>query len=176
MTLSEDTTFTLTCTNGAGSDSAQTTIATTSVAMAPVIAELRATPSSVVSGSATDVTWVWSYANTPAPTPTCTIDHDVGTVTSGKATSVNLTDNTTFTLTCTNSAGSDEATVKITTTPAAVPPAIDSFSASPNLSSPARRPTSPGAGAIPMRRRRRPPAPSIRAWEPSPAEQPPAST
>ena len=131
VTLSENTVFTLTCTNSAGSDTAQTTIATTSTPVAPELAAFSATPSAIVSGSATDVTWVWSYANTPAPAPSCTIDQDVGTITSGKATSVTLTGSTTFTLTCSNSAGSDEATVEISTTQAPVAPAIESFSTSP---------------------------------------------
>ena len=115
VNLTDNTTFTLTCINSAGSDEATVEIATTPAAVPPAIDSLSASPNHVISGQATNVAWSWSYSNAPTPTPTCTIDQGVGTLTSGTTTSVNLTDNTTFTLTCTNSAGSDEATVEITT-------------------------------------------------------------
>ena len=129
--MSENTTFTLACSNSAGSDTATVKITTTAAPVAPSIESLSASPQTVTSGKATNVTWTWTYANTPTPAPTCTIDHGVGTITSGTATSVTLSENTTFTLACSNSAGSDTATVKITTTAAPVAPSIESLSASP---------------------------------------------
>ena len=37
--------------------------------VAPTVAAFAASPSLVVSGSPTEVTWTWSYANTPKPAP-----------------------------------------------------------------------------------------------------------
>ncbi|HET8540519.1 MAG TPA: hypothetical protein VFL83_11665 [Anaeromyxobacter sp.] len=117
MIVNADTTFTLSCTNDAGTDTARTTI-TTTAPVAPVIATFAATPSSVATGWPTDVTWTWTYANSPAPPPTCTIDNDVGPVTTGDVTSVTLNADTTFTLSCTNGGGTDTAQALVTATPA----------------------------------------------------------
>jgi hypothetical protein len=92
-------------------------------AVAPEIAMFRATPMVVPADLPAQVTWSWTYANAPSPAPTCTIDNDVGEVASDSSTSVTLGEDTVFTLTCTNDAGSDsaEATVTVESTPI-IPP------------------------------------------------------
>ncbi|MBN2497380.1 MAG: hypothetical protein JXR96_22505 [Deltaproteobacteria bacterium] len=128
VTLAADTVFILTCTNTAGSDSAQVTV--TAADVAPEIVTFTATPSAVPTGAATVVTWEWTYANTPAPEPSCEIDGGVGALESGATTRVTLTADTVFTLTCTNAAGSDFAQVTVTTE--SIAPEIATFTATPS--------------------------------------------
>jgi hypothetical protein len=112
ITLTAVTTFTLTCTNSAGTASRQVVVGVPPVA--PVIATFTATPGTVTPNAAANVTWSWTYSNTPSPTPTCSIEHDVGTVTSGTTTSVTLGHARTYRLRCTNAAGSSFADASIT--------------------------------------------------------------
>jgi len=130
VTLLASTDFTLTCSNSAGSATVKTTVAVT-LPTAPKVATFSATPSSVTKGKPTTIVWSWTYANSPTPTPTCTIDQGVGTVTSGAASTVTLTADTTFKLSCGNSAGSAVAEMTLTVVPAPVAPVIGTFSASP---------------------------------------------
>ena len=80
VTLTDDTVFTLTCNNGAGASTSQTTIAITSDPIAPTIASFTAEPALAISGEETEVSWSWSYANTPTPAPECSIDQGVGAI------------------------------------------------------------------------------------------------
>ncbi len=132
VTLSADTIFKLTCTNAAGSGTKQATVVVTPVPVAPAIASFTATPSSLVSGTPTSVIWSWTYGGVPSPAPACQVDGGVGTVTSGGSTSVTLSADTTFTLTCTNAAGSDTAQATVVVTPAPVAPLIATFSVTPS--------------------------------------------
>jgi plastocyanin len=113
VTISAVTTFTLTCTNSAGSGSRQVVIGVPPVA--PSIATFTASPALVTSNAATPVTWTWTYTTPPSPAPACTIEHGVGAVTSGSATAVTLSQARTFRLRCTNSQGSStaQATVSV---------------------------------------------------------------
>ena len=77
-------------------------------AVPPILAAFDASPSSLTAGVATPMTWSFSYANVPWPTPTCIVDHGVGTVTAGAETSVTLSATTTFSLACANAAGRSE--------------------------------------------------------------------
>jgi hypothetical protein len=113
VTLSSDTVFTLTCTNAAGSATAQVTVRIAPPA-APVLATFTATPSSAVLGEATTISWNWTYANVPNPAPTCTIDQGVGAVTPGASRTLSVTSDTSFTLTCTNAAGSSSSQDTVT--------------------------------------------------------------
>ena len=131
LTLAAATTYTLTCTNAAGSDTKQVPIAVSPVPVAPQLGSFIATPSSVTSGTATNVTWTWAYANSPTPAPSCSIDHGIGTITSGTATSLTLTATTTYTLTCTNSAGTAMRQTSVTVVPMPVAPVLATFAANP---------------------------------------------
>lgn len=111
VTISAVTTFTLTCTNSLGSGARQVVIGVPPVA--PVIASFVATPALVTTNAATPVTWTWTYASPPSPPPTCTIEHGVGAVTSGGATSVTLSQARTFRLSCTNIQGTSTATATV---------------------------------------------------------------
>ena len=98
------TTFTLTCTNSVGPATRQVVV--TVPAVAPNIATFVATPPNVPISVATNVAWTWTYSvPPPTPAPTCSISPTVGTVTNGQTTSVTQAVGTTYTLTCTNSAG-----------------------------------------------------------------------
>jgi len=116
VTLSAAQTYTLTCTNVGGSGTAQATI-TIAPAGAPVIATFTASPPSVQSGIPTSIQWSWTYAGTPNPTPSCSIDQGVGGVTNGQMTTVTLSAARTYTLTCTNSGGSGTAQTTINLAP-----------------------------------------------------------
>ena len=97
--------------------------------VAPTMTSFVASPSSVSGGFATDVTWNWSYGALPFPDPTCTIDNGVGVVTKGQTTSVTLSNITTFTITCRNSAGMATRPVVVTVPPVA--PNLATFVATP---------------------------------------------
>jgi hypothetical protein len=89
-----------------------------SLAVAPVIASFDAAPGAVHAGEPTGLTWTWAYAATPDPASECEIDNGVGPVANGATSSVALTADTTFTLTCANEAGADAAQAAV----AAIPP------------------------------------------------------
>ena len=111
VTLTQDTTFTLTCANFVGSASAAVVLHATSTPAAPVLAALTAVPDLMLPNVSTPVTWRWTYANAPVPAPDCIIDQGVGPLTSGSLTTISIGAATPFTLTCTNQAGSDTAQV-----------------------------------------------------------------
>jgi hypothetical protein len=85
--------------------------------VAPELAGFTASPGLVIDGVASDVQWQWSYSNPPAPDATCTIDHGIGAVASGDTASVTINAPTTYTLACSNRAGSATATALIDTAP-----------------------------------------------------------
>ncbi|HEY5946098.1 MAG TPA: hypothetical protein VIV40_11435, partial [Kofleriaceae bacterium] len=66
----------------------------------PTLTSFVPTPAAVTPNVPTAVTWTWTYlVDPPIPTPTCTIDNNVGTVTSGQTTMVTPSATTTFRLT-----------------------------------------------------------------------------
>lgn len=131
LTLNADTTYTLTCTNSAGSAMRLITISAVSGAIAPILDTFTTTPQSVTINTPTNVKWAWTFANSPTPSPTCTIDNGVGSILNGFSSSVNLAATTTYTLTCTNSAGSSMKQVTMMATPP-VAPSLATFTATPS--------------------------------------------
>ncbi|HSD89603.1 MAG TPA: EGF domain-containing protein [Kofleriaceae bacterium] len=103
ITINVVTTFTLTCTNPAGTAQRQVVIGVPPVA--PVLGTFTVSPTSVAPNTATPLTFTWTYSNTPSPAPTCTVDGDVGAVTSGTPVSVTLPQARTFRIKCTNTQG-----------------------------------------------------------------------
>ena len=104
---SASTTYTLTVTNTAGTST--TAQATVTVVAAPTITSFGVNPAAVASGATSMLTAVFSNGSG-------TIDHNVGSVTSGVGVSTAaITASTTFTLTVTNTAGtSATATATVT--------------------------------------------------------------
>lgn len=131
VTLAASTTYTLRCSNAAGSDTAVTPVSVALDPVAPSIATVTADPMQILTGVATDVTFVWTYVMPPAPTPTCMLDHGIGAVTSGVAKNVTLPTTTQLVLTCTNTEGTDTENVTITTVAAPVAPDIATFTTNP---------------------------------------------
>ena len=82
-------------------------------AVPPILASFTANPMSITAGVATPITWSFAYSNQPWPTPSCSVDHSVGQVSSGMATNVTFDASTTLTLSCANSAGKSEKQLKI---------------------------------------------------------------
>ncbi|MDB4958470.1 MAG: hypothetical protein JWO36_6039 [Myxococcales bacterium] len=82
-------------------------------AIAPVLASFTANPMTLTAGAATQVTFGFRYSNQPWPDPSCNVDHNVGAVYDGAATSVTLQESTKLTLTCANSAGKSQKEIKI---------------------------------------------------------------
>lgn len=76
---------------------------------APTITSFTVEPSSVNAGVATDIHWTWTYAESPTPSPICTLDPGSEAIENGSVHPVTLSMETTFTLDCSNSAGSDAA-------------------------------------------------------------------
>lgn len=116
------TTYTLTATNAAGSTTSTATV-TVSAASSPVINSFAASPTTIVSGTSSMLTWATTGATSIAITP--------GTFTSSSAsgsTSVSPTSTTIYTLTATNAAGSNTATAKVTVTAAGGPLTIETTS------------------------------------------------
>lgn len=99
------------------------------IPIAPTLTSFQASPNQLSAGFPTDVTWTWTYGNLPFPEPACTINNGVGVVTKGAMTSVNVTAVTTFTLTCTNSAGSVMRPLVVSVPPVA--PTLATFVANP---------------------------------------------
>lgn len=116
VTLAADTVFTLTCSNSFGSGSRQVSV---SAVRAPVLASFSASPSTVTANVPTSVTWAWSYSAVPVPNVTCSIDNGVGPVTIGASSGVTLASGVAvaFTVSCTNSAGSDTARATVSACP-----------------------------------------------------------
>ncbi|MBI5503088.1 MAG: VCBS repeat-containing protein [Deltaproteobacteria bacterium] len=82
------------------------------VPVAPTIAFFRASPPAAVIGEPTPITFVWDYGTFPSPAASCSISNGVGDVTETVVHSVTGTMlPQTFTLTCTNGAGSASASV-----------------------------------------------------------------
>ncbi len=79
----------------------------------PQIALFFVTPSVIPGQAETAVTWRWTYLDVPVFDPVCSIDNEVGLVTSGSTSHINLTQDTTFTLTCINGNSSAKSTVTI---------------------------------------------------------------
>lgn len=116
-----------TCADACGEPWTDSTADETGAPGAPSLATFTATPSAVTAGLPAQVTWEWTFASPPELAPSCSIDNGVGTLESGTATSVTLAADTTFTLTCTNDAGSDTAQATVTVgapiiDPARLPP------------------------------------------------------
>ncbi len=104
-------TYTLTCVNASGS---RTRTVFLNAATTPVIATFTANPMTLTTGVAANVTFAWTFSNTPSPTPTCSIDNAIGTLTNGSSRSVTLAATTIYTLTCTNTGGAGTSTVTLT--------------------------------------------------------------
>ena len=85
----------------------------------PVIGEFIASPTTIVNGSSTTLSWTFSGGNPTA----LSIDNGIGSVFGLLSKSVSPTQTTTYTLTATNSLGSDtkQVTVTVTLPPAATP-------------------------------------------------------
>lgn len=97
----------------------------------PMLTSFVPTPAMVTAGVPTDITWTWTYLVDPVfPTPTCTIDNGIGTVTSGQTTTVTLTATTTYRLTCANRVGMTARDTVIAIPPAA--PNLSTFTATPS--------------------------------------------
>jgi len=96
----------------------------------PMLTSFVPMPNTIPANTPTMITWNWSYAIEPTfPEPTCSIDNGVGAVTRGQATVVTLTAVTTFTLTCTNYAGTAQRNAVVAIPPTA--PIIGSATAAP---------------------------------------------
>ncbi|MEO8307654.1 MAG: GDSL-type esterase/lipase family protein [Pseudomonadota bacterium] len=119
--LSSTTTFGLNCSGPGGSGSATTLVTVT--APVPTVS-LSANPTSIVSGSTTQLSWSSSNATS------CTASGDwSGTKgASGTATTAAISTNSTFVLTCSGSGGNASATTAVMV---AVPPPTVSLSANP---------------------------------------------
>ncbi|MFN0248139.1 MAG: hypothetical protein ACKV2T_14710 [Kofleriaceae bacterium] len=131
VTLAASTTYTLRCTNAAGSDTAVAPVTVALDPVAPVIVTLTANPMQLLTNVAGDVVFTWTYANPPAPSPSCTLDNGIGAVTNGVAKNITLPGTTQLELTCTNSEGMDTQTVTITTVAAPVAFDIATFTTNP---------------------------------------------
>src|SRR5262245_38917437 len=76
----------------------------------PMLATFSASRESVAAGYPAAVRWTWTYSDTPNPEPECEIDQGIGVIPNEASTSVLISQDTDFTLTCHNDAGSDTAT------------------------------------------------------------------
>jgi hypothetical protein len=79
----------------------------------PQLASFDVNPPTITANTASQVTWSFSYANSPWPNPDCSVDHGVGRVSMGQTTTINLPESTNFTLTCANSGGKSTKQFKV---------------------------------------------------------------
>ncbi len=143
--LLDDTSFTLTVTNTAGTSVTQT-LNIVVVNAVPVIASFSSNKNTITLGSSANLSWNVSGE----AISTVQIDQGVGTVSNSGSRAVSPSAATTYTLTATNLKGSATATVNIAVVFA---PSINSFSASPttilpNASSTLLPVFSQGSGSI----------------------------
>jgi hypothetical protein len=96
--------------------------------VAPVLTSFTGTPSVVDAGANTSITWSWTYASPPQPAAGCSIDQGVGPLSPGGTSTVNLSTDTSFTLSCSNDAGTNSRTTQVQVANA---PIISSFTMSP---------------------------------------------
>jgi hypothetical protein len=119
VTPSQTTSYTLTATNPAGSATSSVTVTVNQPPPPPqpkpVINSFSASPSTIVSGSSTQLTWSVTGASSTS------IDQGIGVVT-GTSKSVSPTQTTTYTLTATNGGGSTMAQTTVTVTQPPPPP------------------------------------------------------
>ncbi len=111
VTPAQTTTYTISATNAAGTSTATTTV---SVLQKPVIGSFGASPSSIVAGQSTTLSWSVTGA------ASISIDNGVGDVTGLSSKSVSPAQNTTYTLTAQNAAATLTATTIVTVPPPAI--------------------------------------------------------
>ncbi len=111
ITITETTTFRLTCANRAGMTARDTVIQIPP--SAPNLVTFTATPSSLTPNAATSVTFDWTFTGSPSPPPVCTIDQGIGTATSGMSVSLTLPQARTYRLRCTNAYGTSTRDVTV---------------------------------------------------------------
>jgi hypothetical protein len=121
------TTYTLTATNSVGSDSKQVTVTVVPHPVAPTIARFSAEPSTIAAGESATLSWDVAGTSPIA----LAIDQGVGDVSGQTSVIVSPTATTTYTLTATNSVGSDSKQVTVTVLQPQ-PPDIMSFTAAPS--------------------------------------------
>ena len=115
--ITVSTTYTLVCSNPLNS---ATSAKTVTVVLPPAISSFSASPNPVARGSTTTLTWAVSNS------PTCTVD---GTTRTSPYTPAALSADKTFTLACSNAAGSDTRQLLVSAPPL---PVISSFTAATN--------------------------------------------
>ncbi len=108
------TTYTITATNPAGSDTDQATV--TVINQSPTITSFTASPSTIYRGS--NSTLSWSSTNAAS----VSINQGIGSVAASGTRSVSPTSTTTYTITATNACGSVTATATVTVIP---PPTVE---------------------------------------------------
>ena len=135
VTPTGTTTYSLACTGSGGTATQSATITVTTTPTAPPTVSISANPSSIVSGTASTLTWSSTNANS------CTASGGwSGTKASSGSQNVTPTSTTPYSLACTGSGGTatQSATVTVTTTPTAPP-------ATPPAPPPGSIPAFPGA-------------------------------
>jgi hypothetical protein len=103
VTLTETTSFRLSCSNAAGMTARDTVIIIPPAA--PTLATFTITPASVSPNTPTNAAFAWTFTGTPSPVPTCSVDGGVTVTTSGTQASLDLPQARTYRLRCTNSQG-----------------------------------------------------------------------
>ena len=81
--------------------------------IAPVLGSFTANPTSITADVATPVTFAYTFSNRPYPMPSCSIDHNVGAVSSGSRPNVTLAATTKLELTCANDAGTSKKQIEM---------------------------------------------------------------
>ena len=125
VTPNTTTSYTLTATNGTGTATATVTINLTGLG-APVISGFTAAPLTITAGQSSTLSWAVSGAGNIIISPA------IGIVT-GNSIVVTPAQTTTYTLTATNTAGANFATITITVSGTLPGPSISSFTATKNL-------------------------------------------
>ena len=116
--LTANSTFTLTCT-GAGGSAVQSVIVTVTPPSPPTVA-LTATPTTVASGGSSTLNW----SSTNATSCTASGGWTGGKPLSGSEARTNLTQSTSYTLSCSGAGGTASQTVTVNVTPASPAPTL----------------------------------------------------
>lgn len=125
LSPSSTTTYSLKCSNSAGSDTKSVTISVTAAPVAPSV-NISASSTTITAGNSTTLSW--SSGGT-APITCSASGGWSGTKPASGSQSISPTSTATYTLSCSNSAGNQSKSVTVTVNPAPVKPSLN-FSAS----------------------------------------------
>jgi len=102
----------------------------------PSILEFEADPPWVEAETPTQIGWHWKYSTPPSPQATCSVDQGIGEISNGTLSTVSISTDRVYTLTCTSTSGTDSRQLTISSTPVNTAPDLISAEVTPKIVNP----------------------------------------